>query len=177
MLNFTKEQAIEYSEGNKVLEKCLLKMWDNKIYTIGCCIGHIEKSISYIGIDLINSDINLVINLLNNLNKDKIKIGYTSNIDKKSCSIKSFDINDEALFNEIIELLDKNKESTKKDYFDTINMLNIDSGYITYQYEYKNNKLDKFYCITDNNNIINEYKKMYKNLNKKNNLMLFDLIK
>lgn len=37
------EFAKEFSEGNAILEKLLLSMWDNGIKTIACCAGHEDR--------------------------------------------------------------------------------------------------------------------------------------
>lgn len=39
-LDKQKEVALKYCEGNKALYELLLLLWDNGLYTIGCCGGH-----------------------------------------------------------------------------------------------------------------------------------------
>lgn len=36
-----KKCAKEFSEGSKELEKCLITLWDNNLYTTACCKGHL----------------------------------------------------------------------------------------------------------------------------------------
>ena len=165
-----------FSEGNNNLEICLLKLWNNNIYTIGCCAGHSEK-VPYIGIDLNNSNINNVITLLNNLKKDNIKLTFTSNTITHYVGIKGIDINDKTIFNNITDSI--NNISKSDEFKEQINeILNWNNGYINYQYIYKNNILVSKYCATNNSDKIKEFidKYNYKVLNEKNNYYSFKLI-
>ena len=38
--NYTKEQAIQYSEGNEILKEILFLCLEKDIETIACCAGH-----------------------------------------------------------------------------------------------------------------------------------------
>ena len=45
--NQKREYAYRYAEGNEYLYNLLLNLWNNGIYTLGCCGGHIEKNEPY----------------------------------------------------------------------------------------------------------------------------------
>lgn len=181
ILENKEKYAEEFSEGNLLLKKCLLNLWNNQIHTIGCCVGHEEKdnSVSYIGIDLSESNLNNVMNLLNNINKFNIRIGITGGYGNSSCGLKSFAANDNEFFENIINSLENNYIKNNNDFAEKINIVktnNID--YLTFQYVYKNNNLVKEYCVTNNKIIIDEYKNKFssKIYNEKNNLVYFNML-
>ena len=55
------EYAKIFSEGNKSLERLLLKLWDNEIKTIACCSGHTittaKKDVCIFGIKLYQKEV------------------------------------------------------------------------------------------------------------------------
>ena len=182
ILDNKEKYAEEFSEGNLLLKKCLLNLWNNQIHTVGCCAGHEEKdnSVSYIGIDLIESNLNNVMNLLNNIDKSNIKITFTTCYGNINCSIKSFIVNDNKLFENIINSLENSCTQNNDNDFDrTIDFIKDNSvDHLTFQYVYKNNNLVKKFCVTNNQIIIDEYKNKYasKELNEKNNFIYFYLL-
>lgn len=182
ILENREKYAEEYSEGNSTLKLCLLKLWDNEIYTIGCCIGHdeLKESVSYIGINLIESNIDNVINLLNNIDKSSINFGFTSGYGNYGCSIKSSNKNDNIFFQNIINSLEKHTvENSGNGFNKIIDIIRKNSeNYLTFQYVYRNNNLVKNYCVTNDDTLINEYKNKYssKIYNEKNNLICFNLL-
>lgn len=60
------ELAEDFSEGNPLLKELLLKLWQNKINTRGCCNGHIDENIPwYITITIDKKSICLVNEIAN----------------------------------------------------------------------------------------------------------------
>lgn len=162
--------AKEFSEGNSDLESCLLKLWNNDICTVGCCIGHGISS-PYIAFEL-NYNVDSIKKILNNIIKENIRLNFTCNEFNKTIGIKSIDSNDFSVFKKIYAAIDKDINSDNYD-LEINKCLSWDSGYYNSVYYY--NKDNKRVIVTNNideiNNLKNKYK--YDLINKKINLYQF----
>lgn len=175
--------ALEFSEGNQLLKTLLLKLWDNGIFTRGCCIGHEEEEEifgSYIGIDLLNSDINKVLCFFDNIEKDNLYISSTSDFSNVGCSVHSFDKNDNHFFNNLINALEKtnshNDTKLVSEYMKKIDIIKeYNDKLLNFRYTYENNNLVENICQTTNPIIIDKYKNMYPLINKINDFHVFDI--
>lgn len=168
----TKKYAKEYSEGNKYLEICLLTLWENNIYTKGCCIGHSVKR-PYISLDL-TSNLKMIKSILNNIEKDDIRISFVCNEKNKGVSISS-NIGNLTVFKKILNSIKENNNNIYK--FEIDKAMNWEKDYYMIVYYYKDNIVSKKFVTTNNLDEINnlKYKYDYKVLNEKNMMYQFNI--
>lgn len=160
--------AREFSEGNPNLENLLKEMWARNFETVGCCTGHDndESAKPYIAFKV--NDKNKTLNLISSINKNNIRIGFTTNKGEINCGITSRNRQD--IFNDIIKSLDKtNTNMYLKEVLDKVfdlNRVNFNNLIIYYD---DNGNIEGIRLNTDDNNTIEKLIKdnySYQPLNK-----------
>lgn len=164
--------AKEFSEGSIDLENTLKILWKNNFETVGCCSGHDNKT-EYIGFKVDDKD--KYINFISSIDKSKIHISFVLKNKNLIVSIKK--LGDTDIYGYITSAINGiNKDNEIESIINKLSNYQK-NNYINIHLYYDNKELTSYKMITDDTNIIEEYKSKYEFviINEKTNYYCFKI--